>query len=77
MCGCSTQLPLAKKSSCQGFQENQLTLCPRQLPRLGGNTGADFDKALREYSALYVECAARHNQLINNIRQREAAWLTK
>lgn len=77
MCGCSTPPLRGMKPFYQGFQENLLTECPQDLPRLAGNTGSDFDQALRAYSSRYVECAARHNELINNIRQRESEWLTK
>ncbi|UEM40078.1 hypothetical protein DMB82_0003335 [Pectobacterium aquaticum] len=52
------------------YQANLLTLCPVQFPRLAGNTGQDFDQALRAYRVLYSECAAIHNQLITDINQR-------
>lgn len=53
------------------YQENLLTHCPITLPRLNGNTGADFDNVLRRYTRLYSDCAARHNQLTDEIKQRQ------
>lgn len=47
--------------------------CPENLPRLTGKTGNDFDVALRGYRSLYTDCAARHNQLVREIKQRTAA----
>ena len=67
MSGCSTT---AQSVPSVPYQENLLTRCPVQLPRLAGNTGQDFDQALRAYRTLYSECAARHNQLITEINQR-------
>ncbi|AVT57996.1 hypothetical protein OA04_13850 [Pectobacterium versatile] len=67
MSGCSTT---AQSRPNVPYQENLLTRCPVQFPRLAGNTGQDFDQALRAYRTLYSECAARHNQLITDINQR-------
>lgn len=46
--------------------------CPEQLPRLAGNTGGDFDSALRQCVSQYLDCAPRHNQLVKEIKLREA-----
>ncbi|WP_419721238.1 Rz1-like lysis system protein LysC [Pectobacterium versatile] len=67
MSGCSTT---AQNGQNVPYQANLLTRCPVQIPRLAGNTGQDFDQALRAYRTLYSECAARHNQLITDINQR-------
>ncbi|WP_071822508.1 Rz1-like lysis system protein LysC [Yersinia massiliensis] len=67
MSGCSTTV---RNAPSVPYQENLLTPCPEQLPRLAGNTGTDFSDALEQYKTLYPECAARHNQLITEIRQR-------
>nr|WP_232106067.1 MULTISPECIES: hypothetical protein [Serratia] len=67
MCGCSTTV-LTRPS--EPYQANLTARCPENLPRLAGPTGSDFDLALRQYSNLYVVCAARHNQLVTEIQQR-------
>ncbi len=46
--------------------------CPESLPRMGGNTGAHFDEVLRQLRSMYTTCAARHNQLVREIKQRES-----
>ncbi len=68
MSGCSTKA-LIKPS--EPYQENQLTLCPVNLPRLLGPTGTDFDATLTAYKNLYTACAVRHNALVGAIRQRK------
>ncbi|UZX56883.1 hypothetical protein ND446_02555 [Yersinia ruckeri] len=68
MSGCSTTAPLPPSVP---YQANLLTPCNKVLPRLGGNTGNDFDNALRAYRSLYTLCAARHNKLINEINTRQ------
>ena len=66
--GCSTK---ALTRPSEPYQENQLTLCPVDLPRLAGKTGADFHTALTRYFQLYTDCAARHNALVGIIRERK------
>lgn len=66
--GCSTKVQIKPDES---FQENQLTICPVNLPRLAGPTGTDFDAALTAYRQMYTDCAARHNALVGIIRQRK------
>nr|WP_241810627.1 hypothetical protein [Serratia sp. 14-2641] len=68
MCGCSTRVLSVPSES---YQESLLAKCPESLPRLAGPTGNDFDLALKQYSGLYVPCAARHNQLVTEIQQRK------
>lgn len=68
MSGCSTTV-LNRPN--EPYQENLLARCPQDLPRLAGPTGSDFDLALRQYSNLYVVCAARHNQLVTEIQLRK------
>lgn len=46
--------------------------CPETLPRLTGNTGAHFDEVLRPLRSMYTTCAARHNQLVREIKHRES-----
>ncbi|MEZ6877614.1 hypothetical protein [Enterobacter sp. KBR-315C3_2022] len=53
------------------FQENLLTKCTAQLPRLSGTRGKDAADVLTLYLELYGQCAARHNQLVNEIYLRE------
>ncbi|AVJ18317.1 hypothetical protein CLM71_14815 [Serratia sp. MYb239] len=55
------------------YQANLLTRCPTTLPRLNSNTGAALTAALEEYRKIYPPCAARHNQLADEIEQRERA----
>ncbi|OVZ97965.1 hypothetical protein CBW53_06565 [Yersinia frederiksenii] len=68
MSACSTKAPTPPNVR---YQENQLTKCDTVLPRLTGTTGNDFDSALRAYRSIYTLCAARHNQLINEIHLRQ------
>ncbi|EOI7792851.1 TPA: hypothetical protein ACJIWH_000360 [Yersinia enterocolitica] len=68
MSGCSTKVVMPPNVP---YQENQLTKCSTVLPRLTGTTGNDFDNALRAYRSIYTLCAARHNQLINEITLRQ------
>lgn len=69
MSGCSTT---PQREPSVGYQANMMRTCPEQLPRLKGNTGNDFDAALRQCVAQYIDCAPRHNQLVKEIKLREA-----
>jgi hypothetical protein len=42
-----------------------------QLPRLAGTTGKDAADLLIIYLDMYGQCAARHNQLVDEIKIRE------
>jgi len=42
-----------------------------QLPRLKGTQGKDAAELLTLYLEMYGQCAARHNQLIDEINLRE------
>ncbi|MEA1062781.1 hypothetical protein [Erwinia sp. HR93] len=53
------------------YQENLLTKCAVQLPRLKGTQGKDAADILTIYPELYGQCAARHNQLVDEIKLRE------
>lgn len=53
------------------FQENLKTKCAVNLPRLAGKTGKDAAELLTVYLDLYGQCAARHNQLVDEINLRE------
>ncbi|PUW43198.1 hypothetical protein AUM99_18400 [Cronobacter sakazakii] len=53
------------------YQENLKTKCSAQLPRLTGTTGRDAAELLTLYLELYGQCVARHNQLVDEINQRE------
>ncbi|HEY3982672.1 hypothetical protein [Cedecea sp.] len=53
------------------YQESLKVLCPVQLPRLTGAQGNNAADLLLIYLELYGQCAARHNQLITEINQRE------
>ncbi|EAW4238944.1 TPA: hypothetical protein G8N33_002651 [Salmonella enterica] len=54
------------------YQENLKTKCVTQLPRLKGTTGKDAAELLNAYLEIYGQCAARHNQLIDEINRRES-----
>ncbi|MGG5217009.1 hypothetical protein ACQZ19_13725 [Rahnella variigena] len=53
------------------YQENLLTKCPIKLPRIKGVTGKDIAETLLILTPQYSECAARHNQLVDEINQRK------
>ncbi|MCA6971210.1 hypothetical protein LF935_16330 [Pectobacterium carotovorum] len=54
------------------YQENLKRKCPvNNLPTLAGNTGTDAASTLNEWPEIYGDCAARHNQLVDEINQRE------
>ncbi|WP_117098472.1 hypothetical protein [Klebsiella pneumoniae] len=53
------------------FQENLKTKCVVSLPRLAGATGRDAAELLTVYLDLYGQCAARHNQLVDEVNLRE------
>lgn len=50
---------------------NLKTRCATQLPRLNGATGKDAAELLIVYLEIYGQCAARHNQLVDEINLRE------
>ncbi|WP_228864237.1 hypothetical protein [Xenorhabdus sp. PB30.3] len=68
MSGCTTTPPAP---SGEPYQENLLTKCQHQLPKLTGATGNNLATVLMDYSALYGNCAARHNQLVDEINKRK------
>ncbi|WP_071827926.1 hypothetical protein [Xenorhabdus nematophila] len=53
------------------YQESLLTKCQGTLPKLTGTTGNNLANILIDYSALYGHCAARHNQLVDEINKRK------
>ncbi|WP_439652793.1 hypothetical protein [Providencia manganoxydans] len=53
------------------YQENLLKKCSTKLPQLTGTTGRDLSIALTDLAFLYGECAARHNVLTDEIKQRK------
>ena len=53
------------------YQENLLTKCPVKLPRINGVTGKDIAETLLILTPQYSDCAARHNQLVDEINQRK------
>lgn len=53
------------------YQENLKTKCAVQLPRLKGTQGKDAAELLTLYLEMYGQCAARHNQLIDEINLQE------
>ena len=59
------------------YQENLLTKCTTQLPRLNGTLGKDVAEIIMIYPGLYGRCAARHNQLVDEINLRESVTYGK
>nr|WP_232370155.1 hypothetical protein [Xenorhabdus lircayensis] len=53
------------------YQENLLTRCQAKLPKLAGTTGNNLVDVVMAYSTLYGTCAARHNQLVDEINKRK------
>ncbi|WP_074439120.1 hypothetical protein [Photorhabdus australis] len=53
------------------YQENLLTKCQGRLPRLTGTTGNNLANVIMDYSKLYGNCAARHNQLVDEINKKK------
>ncbi|SFN70305.1 hypothetical protein SAMN05421579_11611 [Xenorhabdus japonica] len=66
--GCTTTPPTP---SGEPYQENLLKKCQAILPKLTGTTGNNLANILIDYSALYGNCAARHNQLVDEINKRK------
>lgn len=66
--GCTTT-PLIKQS--EPYQENLKTKCPVNLPRLAGDDGKAAAELLVKWLDIYSVCAARHNQIIDEILLRE------
>ncbi|CDH32342.1 conserved exported hypothetical protein [Xenorhabdus bovienii str. Intermedium] len=66
--GCTTRPPTVLS---EHYQENLLTKCQGTLPKLTGTTGNNLANVLIESSALYGHCAARHNQLVDEINKRK------
>ncbi|MDI9768630.1 hypothetical protein QM327_18945 [Pantoea dispersa] len=54
------------------FQENLKTKCPVNLPRLAGTNGRAAAELLNQWIDIYSVCAARHNQLVDEIILRES-----
>ena len=52
------------------YQENLLTKCPETLPRMNGQTGKDVSEPATDLQDMYGNCAARHNQLVDEINIR-------
>nr|WP_254305154.1 hypothetical protein [Rahnella aceris] len=65
---CTTPLPTKPNVP---YQENLLTKCPVKLPRINGVTGKDITEPLLILTPQYSDCAARHNQLVDEINQRK------
>ncbi|WP_086110343.1 hypothetical protein [Xenorhabdus vietnamensis] len=53
------------------YQENLLTKCQERLPRLAGMTGNNLANMVIDYAQIYGHCAARHNQLVEEINKRK------
>lgn len=69
MSACTTP-PLNKPNV--PYQENLKIKCQENdLPRLTGTQGTAAAEALNAWPEIYGQCAARHNQLIDEINKRE------
>ena len=67
--GCTTP-PLKKQN--EPYQENLKVKCSVNLPRLTANNGQAAAESLIKWLDIYSVCAARHNQLIDEILIRES-----
>ena len=64
--GCkSTTLPQVDPKQAALLQR-----CPVQLPPLEGSTGVDVYFAMRDWAAIYFDCATRHNGLVDVIKEK-------
>lgn len=74
MSGCATSgtaLPgTANQPGPVRPDEALLQLCPNQLPKLEGLTGADALRAAGDAARQYFECADAHNSLVEFERKR-------
>ena len=52
------------------YQESLITKCSVNPPLLAGTTGTDLSQTLTDFLTLYGNCAARHNQLVDEINIR-------
>ena len=50
------------------YQQNTLTKCVEILPRIENNTASAIENALTEWRSIYIDCALRHNILVETIR---------
>lgn len=53
------------------YQQNTLTKCPESLPRIENNSGIAIQNALIEFRSAYIDCALRHNNLVETITEVE------
>lgn len=53
------------------YQQNTLTKCPELLPRIENNSRLAIQNALIEFRSIYVDCALRHNSLVETIETIE------
>lgn len=64
--GCSSLT--TKEVNKTPIQENLLVKCEEQLDAVTGTTGKDAFLALKNDAVQYNECAARHNALVDIIK---------
>lgn len=51
------------------YQQNTLTKCVEILPKIENNTAAAIQNALIEWRSIYIDCALRHNILVETINE--------
>ena len=53
------------------YQQNTLTKCNESLPRIENNSSLAIQNALIEFRSIYIDCALRHNALVETIEKTE------
>lgn len=51
------------------YQQNTLTKCIEILPKIENNSAAAIQNALIEWRSIYIDCALRHNTLVETINE--------
>lgn len=65
---CTTNKPQNTKLF---YQQNTLTKCVEILPRIKNNLAPAIEDALNEWRSIYIDCALRHNTLVETITEVE------
>lgn len=60
-----------QQSSKKFYQQNTLTKCNESLPRIENNSSLAIQNALIEFRSIYIDCALRHNTLVETIEKTE------
>lgn len=55
------------QSTKKFYQQNTLTKCINSLPRIENNSPLAIQNALIQWRNIYIDCALRHNTLVETI----------